>query len=222
MQKGYIKLYRCMIDKGWSKDPEYVALWVYLLMRTSYNQQEVLIDGAIKILNPGQLMTSRKQISINTGINESKIERILKLFKNEQQIEQQTFSKYRVISIVNWHKFQASEQQIEQQMNSKRTADEQQMNTYKKEEEIKEKIITKKFIPPSELEVKAYMAEIGFNGNAAAFIDYNISRGWVVGKSKMKDWKAAVRIWKNNDKKGVTDESTEDRRIRLSSLFAES
>ena len=34
------------------------------------------------------------------------------------------------------------------------------------------------------------------------FVDYYESNGWKVGKNPMKDWRAAVRTWKqqNNDK----------------------
>jgi hypothetical protein len=110
-------------------------------MRGGYKEAEALLDGKIVILQPGQFVTSRRQMSINTGIQESKIERILSCFKTEQQIEQQNKSKYRIITITNWHKYQASEQVNEQQMNSKRTADEQQVNTDKegKKERRKEK-----------------------------------------------------------------------------------
>jgi hypothetical protein len=49
--------------------------------------------------------------------------------QNEQQIEQQGTTKFRVISILNWHEYQSGEQQIDQQMNNERTASEQQVNT---------------------------------------------------------------------------------------------
>ena len=31
------------------------------------------------------------------------------------------------------------------------------------------------------------------------FIDFYESKGWIVGKSKMKDWKAAIRTWEKNN-----------------------
>jgi hypothetical protein len=31
------------------------------------------------------------------------------------------------------------------------------------------------------------------------FVDHNTARGWMLGKVKMKDWKAAVRTWEKND-----------------------
>ena len=139
MQQGYIKLYRCILDKGWHNSPEHVAAWVYILMRGNYKPTEVMINGKIVKLQPGQFVTSRKQMSVMTGVQESKIERILSLFESEQQIEQQKTTKNRVISIVNWEKYQASEQQIEQQMNNKRTTNEQQMNTDNKRKKERSK-----------------------------------------------------------------------------------
>jgi hypothetical protein len=139
MQRGYIKLFRCMLDKPWSKHPDYVALWVYCLMRGNYAETDIITrTGSFVHLMPGQFVTSREQISINTGIEESKVERILKVFKSEQQIEQQNCGKFRIISVLNWDKFQQNEQQIEQQVNNRCTTDEQQVNTDKKVKERKE------------------------------------------------------------------------------------
>jgi hypothetical protein len=39
--------------------------------------------------------------------------------------------------------------------------------------------------------------------DADAFVDFYESKGWLVGKNKMKDWKAAVRTWeRNRDQQG--------------------
>ena len=56
----------------------------------------------------------------------------------------------------------------------------------------------KRFTPPTLEEVKAYCFERGNNVDANHFIDYYTSNGWLVGKNKMKDWKAAVRTWERN------------------------
>lgn len=37
--------------------------------------------------------------------------------------------------------------------------------------------------------------------DAESFVDYYTSKGWVVGKSPMKDWKAAIRTWNKNHAK---------------------
>lgn len=60
----------------------------------------------------------------------------------------------------------------------------------------------KRFVPPSLEEVKAYCSERNNNVDAERFIDYYTSNGWLVGKNKMKDWKAAVRTWERNGYSG--------------------
>ena len=51
------------------------------------------------------------------------------------------------------------------------------------------------FVPPTPEEVKAYIQKKGYAVDAERFIDFYTSKGWMVGKNKMKDWKAAVRTW---------------------------
>ena len=57
----------------------------------------------------------------------------------------------------------------------------------------------KVFTPPSLDEVKAYCEERGNNVDPQHFIDHYSARGWMLGKNKMKDWKAAVRTWERNE-----------------------
>ena len=59
---------------------------------------------------------------------------------------------------------------------------------------------TKKFTTPTVDEVKEYCEERGNSVNPQRFVDYYISNGWMVGKNRMKDWKAAVRTWEQNAK----------------------
>lgn len=58
----------------------------------------------------------------------------------------------------------------------------------------------KRFTPPTVEEVKVYCQERQNEVDAQRFVDYYTSNGWMVGKNKMKDWKAAVRTWEKKDK----------------------
>ena len=58
-----------------------------------------------------------------------------------------------------------------------------------------------RFSPPSVEDVEAYCFEKNYSVDAQHFVDYYASKGWVVGKTPMKDWKAAVRTWIRNDDK---------------------
>lgn len=69
-----------------------------------------------------------------------------------------------------------------------------------KKEDINNSVAQKRtrFSPPTVDDVKAYCKERNNSVDAERFIDYYNSNGWMVGKNKMKDWKAAVRTWESN------------------------
>jgi predicted phage replisome organizer len=54
-------------------------------------------------------------------------------------------------------------------------------------------------IPPID-EIRDYCNERNNNINAEQFHDFYSAKGWMVGKNKMKDWRAAVRTWERHDK----------------------
>lgn len=58
---------------------------------------------------------------------------------------------------------------------------------------------TKTFQKPTVEEIAEYCKERGNNVDPQRFFDYYQSKGWTVGKSKMKDWKASVRTWERNN-----------------------
>lgn len=84
---------------------------------------------------------------------------------------------------------------------SKEKEIEKEKESFKKEinqERSDEK--AKRFTPPTIEEVSSYIAEKGYSVDADRFIDFYESKGWMVGKNKMKDWKASVRTWQNSRK----------------------
>lgn len=64
----------------------------------------------------------------------------------------------------------------------------------------KEKVDTKRFVKPSITDIDAYCKEKGYETDTESFFNYYESKGWIVGKAPMKDWKAAIRNWVKNDK----------------------
>jgi hypothetical protein len=65
------------------------------------------------------------------------------------------------------------------------------------------KISSKKFQNPTVAEVRAYCAERKNKVNAQRFVDFYDAKGWMVGKNKMKDWKACVRTWEQRDSENI-------------------
>ena len=58
-----------------------------------------------------------------------------------------------------------------------------------------------RFAPPTLEEVTAYCRERGNKVDPQKFVDFYTMKGWMVGKNKMKDWRAAVRTWERSEPK---------------------
>jgi len=75
-------------------------------------------------------------------------------------------------------------------------------------------------IPPQIEDVISYCKERNNGIDPRKWYDHYEARGWMIGKNKMKDWKAAVRTWENNEfgqgKQSSTDADVEylDRLMR--------
>lgn len=67
----------------------------------------------------------------------------------------------------------------------------------------------KVFVKPTPDQVTEYAKSINFNLDGQYFIDKYDAKGWMIGKNKMKDWKATVRTWKKNQ--NIISNGTEKR-----------
>lgn len=77
------------------------------------------------------------------------------------------------------------------------------------------------FVKPTVEEVRAYCQERNNNIDPERFVDFYEMKGWMIGKNKMKDWKAAVRTWEKrregeqpNDRVGRISPEDEEQRTR--------
>ena len=77
---------------------------------------------------------------------------------------------------------------------AKAVANAKQMLSNIKESKGKE---SKENIPPSIETVSEYCKERKNGIQAKDFVDYYKARGWMLGKVKMKDWRAAIHTWEN-------------------------
>ena len=72
---------------------------------------------------------------------------------------------------------------------------------------------TKNTVPPPYQHVVDYCESRNNNINPGIFYDYYESRGWMIGKSKMKDWHAAVRTWERNNDKWSNNPNKQNQQI---------
>ncbi len=80
----------------------------------------------------------------------------------------------------------------------------------KNEKEEKEKKVPSKkrksFVPPSLEEVQEYCKERKNNVDVWRWYNFYQAKGWLIGRNKMKDWKAAVRTWEDKKKPNTPTE----------------
>lgn len=79
---------------------------------------------------------------------------------------------------------------------------------YKPSEKMEKKINYKRFIKPTIEEIQQYLTERKITDiNAAQFFNFYESSNWMRGKTKIKNWKACVNTWNNNQFTGGNNES---------------
>lgn len=128
MTEGYIRLWRKVMDSYFYTEPDYAHLWIHLLLKANHKNKFMTFRGKPFLIKRGQFVTSRAKLVKETGLNRSKIERILKSFESEQQIEQQNFFVFRLITVVNYNKFQ----KVSTKVSSECAASEQPVSTTNK------------------------------------------------------------------------------------------
>lgn len=149
---NWIKLNRKMLENPIMKKPLYGWLWIILLLKANHKDTEFIWNNEKQICRRGELITGRKQLSIESSISESQIERVLDYFERECQIEQQKNNKFRLILIKNYDKYQ----DIGQQKDNRRTTEGQQKDTNKNDKNNKKDNNINIYIPEAssgELEI---------------------------------------------------------------------
>ncbi len=131
---GWVKLYRRLWENPLSRDPAWVSVWVYLLTKATHKPYRLRVAGREVTLQPGQLFTGRHAIAEATGVDESKVRRLLRTMRSDQQIDQLRTVKGSIVTIRNWRQYQASGQLLDQQAASERPA-----NTPKADSELTSK-----------------------------------------------------------------------------------
>ena len=204
MENGYIKLYRSFRDWYGYKSHKRLALWVELLFCASHKTKDCLFGGKFLTLTPGQFVTGRKLLSSATGISETYVEKILDEFESIGQVRQQKCSTSRLITIVKWVEYQdrdSGKTAERQQKDNGETAERHNQECKNgKKGRIKNKDIPPNFKPPTLEAIIEYCNSRSSTVDPQKFFDHYTANGWMVGKNKMKDWKAAVRTWEHRDK----------------------
>lgn len=202
MGKRYIKLYEQITEWEWYKDINTFRLFVHLLLKANY--KDVNFRG--RIIRRGQIVTSLSSLAANTSLSIRQVRDSLNHLVMTGEVTNESTSQYRIITISKYDDYQSSDKRDDKQMTNevtskRQTDDKQNDNKYRTIEQI-ERVENKKtpsvFVPPTLDEVIDYCRERGNRVNPEKWFDFYASKGWMIGKNKMKDWKAAVRTWEKD------------------------
>lgn len=209
--ESFIKLNRKILEWEWYDDLPTFRLFMHLLIKANWKEKKW--HGVT--IKRGQLLTSQQHLAEETGLSRQQVRTSLEKLISTNEITKSASAKYTIITIKNYNKYQDNNQANNQVVTNKQPSGNQVATTTKeyknnkndKKDDIsvdissKEKESKKKFIPPTINQVRDYCLERKNRVDAEQFIDFYSSKGWMVGKNKMKDWKACIRNWERRDRK---------------------
>ena len=102
MQEGFITIHRKILDWYGFQSGNRLKLWITILVLASHKDKTMMYNGKPKEIKRGQFVSSRRSLARITGISESYVENLLKELEIQQQIQQQSCSSSRLITILNY------------------------------------------------------------------------------------------------------------------------
>ena len=154
---------------------------------------------------------SKKQIAFELGYSIDRVSKLLQYFiKNDRilysedtkEIALKNWMKYngstspKVVSCIKSEITQVKDTLLIEYVNGNYTLSQEEQEQEQEEEQDKKY----KFIKPTIEEIRTEMLDKQMNDESERFYNYYESNGWMVGRNKMKNWRAAIVTWKKNQK----------------------
>lgn len=198
-------------DKPFSKG----QAWMDLILIANHEDVVKFVKGRPHKFEKGTVSRSQRKLAEDWGWSRTKVIRFLHDLEATGMIEKKT-TNYTVIKLVNWDKFQNVQTKKKTTKNTTdKTTDDTTGDTLNNNElTMNNNIKRGNFVPPSPEEVAAYCTERKNGIDPESFIAFYQSKGWMIGKNKMKDWKAAVRTWEQRETKTKKKEDEIDAKQR--------
>ena len=194
--RDYIKVSRSMLDWEWYSDINTSRLFIHMLLKANWK------DGNFKgtTVPRGSFVSSIRKLADETSLTEREVRTAINHLKTTGEVTHKSTSKYSVFTVVNYDLYQSNDTQSVSQTTSERQSNDIQTTTIeeRKKERRKQNNNTVRFTPPDVNMVRDYCIERNNSVDPQSFVDFYTAKGWMVGKNKMKDWKAAVRTWERN------------------------
>jgi hypothetical protein len=210
MDDSWIKIYRKLEYHWiWQDKPEYLKIWVGLLLRTKWTPGRIRQGTGYLDLQRGELAIGLEEFAKYCNVGVGFVRKFLKLAEKDGMILLKSNKHGTIVKVIKYNELQSSGNQSEQELNKNRTRTEQEPNNSIRSKEVKKERIeeqidsvsmrSRAFTRPTLQEILGYFIELGSTADEAnKFFDHYTANGWKVGKNAMKDWKATARNWNRN------------------------
>ena len=121
---GYIKIHRKLLDWEWYADPVVRSVFLHLLLTVNFREKEW--QG--KTIRKGQVVTSYAKLSSELGFSVQQIRTAMKKLNSTGELTSEPTSKYTVVTIENWGKYQDCGEEATSESTSNPTIEQQTIN----------------------------------------------------------------------------------------------
>ena len=221
---GWIKQWEVPDGHWLNEDLRYIGAWYGLIQMAEPKNKKIVRFGNMIEAKRGSVYTSISKLAKKWNVSRWWVRHFLEMLEADEMIDrQQTDTRLTTIIVRNYAKYQDSPnnrptperqvigqdivQQTDRSFASRPTAEATSFLTNTEGKEGKKERVCRTFVPPTISDIVAYSHEAGLRVDADRFWNYYQSNGWMVGRNKMKDWKAAVRNW-------AAKENEQDRKTR--------
>ena len=193
---GWIKIHR-KITKHWIWDnPEYLKAWLDILMLANHEPRKKLINNDVAVIKTGHRDLSLRFLAKRWKWSVGRVQRFLKLLKNDTMIDTQTDTGQTIVSVCNYGRYQVTKAQSDTPNDT--LTDTRSIHRRVQREELKElkelkresKSVQLKNIKDSFSELKKKFPDADVESEYDKFTDWMDSKG-----KQYKDYSAGFRNW---------------------------
>lgn len=188
----------------------YMGAWYDLIGLAEWKDGVKVIRGQMVNTERGAVYMSIASLANRWQWNWRTVKKFISMLEMDGMVQNRVQNGVHSIFLCNYAKYQGSSArgvQSDMQNTMQSTVHNTVQSTVQSDrqflpnnEEVKEykedkKSVCRTFVPPTISDIVTYAHEVGLKIDADRFWNYYQSNGWMVGRNKMKDWKAAVRNW---------------------------
>lgn len=192
----FIKLFINFLNWEWYLDNNTKILFIHCLLKANWKPTK----WKGEVLEAGQFVTSLIHLAEETGLSLKQVRLALTKLKRANEVAQKGASRYSIITVKNWDKWQGKGQGKGQTEGKQRATDIEYIEyNNSSNNNICEK--NKNFIAPTIEEIEKYCLERKNNVNAKKFYDYYSANNWKDGTGKpVLNWKQKlISTWEKNN-----------------------